>query len=168
METIRDVIIAPLTPHELVLGYTFGGVFRGMLIGLCCVIVFYLLGSVTFYHIGFIFLFALLGGIFLSLLGLIGGIWSEKFDHLAAITNFIVMPMTFLSGTFYTLNRLPESIQTIAAYNPFFFIIDGFRFGFIKHAESDITFGIIYISLLNFILYLISYFMFKTGYKLKS
>ena len=168
MNNIRDVIIAPLNPHELVIGYMVGGIVRGLIIGTIAILVFYSFGLVQFYNLWVALLYAILGTAFLSLLGIIGGIWSEKFDQLAAITNFVITPMTFLSGTFYTIDHLPHYIQNIAAYNPFFFIIDGFRYGFIGHAESNLLFGLDYLMIINLCLYLISYFMFKTGYKLKN
>src|SRR3546814_7957374 len=79
----------------------------------------------------------------LSLLGMIGGIWSEKFDHIAAVTNFVITPFSFLSGTFYSIERLPETWQVVAHFNPFFYMIDGFRYGFIGYADGSLVLGVV-------------------------
>ena len=168
MNNIRDVVIAPINSHELTLGYMVGGIIRGLMIGVLTLIVFYMLGYIKLHHFGVALIYAILGTAFLSLLGIIGGIWAEKFDHLAAITNFIIIPMTFLSGTFYTIEHLPGMVQEFAAFNPFYFIIDGFRYAFIGKAESHLMTGIFYILGLDLCLYYICYMMFKKGYKLKS
>ena len=99
---------------------------------------------------------------------MIAGLWSEKFDHMATVTNFIIVPLSFLSGTFYTIDRLPELLQFISKINPFFYMIDGFRFAFINKADSSISIGIIYLTVLSVVFLLLSYLLFKKGYKIKS
>ncbi len=103
----------------------------------------------------------------MSLLGLIGGIWADKFDHMAAITNFVIMPLSFLSGTFYTIDRLPGVWHTAAQFNPFFYMIDGFRYGFIGRADSSLITGLAVLVALNTALWLVCLWMFRSGYKLK-
>ena len=100
--------------------------------------------------------------------GIIGGIWSEKFDHIAAITNFIITPLSFLSGTFYSIERLPEIVQIIAKFNPFFYMIDGFRYGFIDRSDSALWIGILVMAGINMILVGFVAWMFSSGYKLKA
>ena len=104
----------------------------------------------------------------LSSLGLIGGIWADKFDHIAALTNFVVTPLSFLSGTFYTIDRLPPTWQVLAQVNPFFHMIDGFRYGFIGHADSPPMVGVAVMLGVNVVLWMLCHRMFKTGYKLKA
>lgn len=108
------------------------------------------------------------GFVFLSTMGLMTGIWAEKFDHTAAVTNFLVTPMTFLSGTFYSLDRLAEKWQPLVVYNPFFYMIDGFRYGFIGYADSNLMVGIIVMLVMNVVFLYAAYKMLKSGYKLKS
>lgn len=112
--------------------------------------------------------FALLGNMMLSSIGLAAGVWSEKFDHIAAVTNFIVTPLTFLSGTFYSISQLPGIWQEMALYNPFFYMIDGFRYGFIGHADGNTTVGLIFLTGINIVLTLFTLWMLRTGYKIKS
>ena len=104
----------------------------------------------------------------LSALGILAGVWSDKFDHMAAVTNFIITPLTFLSGTFYSVDSLPEMWHAIALYNPFFYMIDGFRSGFIGQGDGDFSNGVIVLCVVNVALILIALLMLRTGYKIKS
>jgi ABC-2 type transport system permease protein len=165
---IIDILMPPLAPWEILVGYIIGGVLRGLMIGLVSVIVLVPFVGLTIANPLTLFLFAILGCTMLSLLGTIGGMWADKFDHIAAITNFIVMPMTFLSGTFYTVDRLSPFWQDVAHANPFFYMIDGFRSGFIGVADMPLTIGIIVLVITNIILWWTAHRMLVTGYKIKS
>ena len=112
--------------------------------------------------------FTFLSSFILGAMGMIAGLWAEKFDHMATVTNFIIIPSSFLSGTFYTIDRLPDFLQTISKLNPFFYMIDGFRYSFIGKSDGAILHGIIYLSILSILLYIISYLLFKKGYKIKT
>ena len=104
----------------------------------------------------------------MSSIGIIIGLWAEKFDHMASATNFIIVPLSFLSGTFYSIDRLPSILKNISELNPFFYIIDGFRYGFLGTSDGSILFGILYLIILSFATWLIAYILFKKGYKIKS
>ncbi|MGH1403375.1 MAG: ABC transporter permease [Alphaproteobacteria bacterium] len=165
---IVDVLMPPLSAMEIFIGYAVGSVFRGLVVGLCTSLALSIFAPVHIHSIGVIFIFALLGTLMLGSLGIAAGIWSDKFDHIAAVTNFIVTPLTFLSGTFYNIEVLPGVWQGIAHFNPFFYMIDGFRYGFIGQADSHIGIGIAVLMTCNVLLALLSYRMIKTGYKIKS
>src|SRR3546814_19272852 len=109
-----------------------------------------------------------MAALMLSLLGMIGGIWSEKFDHIASVTNFVITPFSFLSGTFYSIERLPETWQVVAHFNPFFYMIDGFRYGFIGYADGSLVLGVVVMAGFNLFLWAVSYRMFATGSRLKQ
>jgi ABC-2 type transport system permease protein len=115
----------------------------------------------------FILYHGVMAALTLSLLGVIGGIWAEKFDHIAAVTNFVITPFSFLSGTFYSIERLPPAWQVAAHFNPFFYMIDGFRYGFIGHADSSLLLGVVVMAGFNLFLWTLTYRMFSTGYRLK-
>ena len=104
----------------------------------------------------------------LSVLGLIGGIWADKFDHIAAVTNFVVTPLAFLSGTFYSIDSLPEKFRTAALCNPFFYMIDGFRYGFTGHADGSLILGAVVMVAINAGLLWLCHAMLASGYKLKA
>ena len=165
---IVDVLMPPLSALELTVGYTLGGIARGMVVGIVSLLVLALFTDVTIVAPWFILYHGFMGAMLLALLGLIGGLWSEKFDHLAAVQNFVVMPATFLSGTFYSADRLPPSWQFFCHLNPFFYMIDGFRYGFIGVSDGTLGIGIFVLFFSNALLLALSYWMIKTGYKLKS
>ncbi|MGH1375898.1 MAG: ABC transporter permease [Alphaproteobacteria bacterium] len=165
---IIDVLMPPLSAMEVFIGFVTGAVLRGLMVGLCTTIVLSIFAPIQIHSVFAIIGFAVLGTYMLGSLGIAAGIWSEKFDHIAAVTNFIVTPMTFLSGTFYSVDALPGMWQSIAHFNPFFYMIDGFRYGFIGHADSNIYLGMCILLLCNIGLSILSYRMIKTGYKIKS
>ena len=108
-----------------------------------------------------------MGCVMMGSMGVMVGVWADKWDQQQGITNFIVLPLTFLSGTFYSIKRLPEFWQNFALFNPFFYNIDGFRYAFIGQSDSQIFLGGTILVFLNISLYFLCYLMFKKGYKLK-
>ena len=165
---IVDLLMPPFKINEIIIVYCLAATIRGMLVGVLTYILMIPFVNFEFLNIYNLIIFSLLGSLLLSLIGLLAGIWAEKFDNMSAITNFIITPLTFLSGTFYTIDKLKEPFYTISLYNPFFYIIDGFRNGFIETQTEGLIHGILYLVALNAILYLICYFILKSGWKLKS
>jgi ABC-2 type transport system permease protein len=165
---IVDIIMPPLSASELYAGYVIGGVLRGLMVGTVVTIVVALTVGISVHSLFHIFAFAVLGNMMLASIGLAAGIWSRKFDHIAAVTNFIVTPLTFLSGTFYSLSQLPDFWNKLAHYNPFFYMIDGFRYGFIGQADGNVTVGLIVLVSMNIAISALTLVMLKTGYKMKS
>ena len=165
---IVDVLMPPLSALELTIAWTLGGVTRGLIVGLVTGIAMASFAEVHLNNIGYIAFHAIAGCLFMSLAGILTAVWAEKFDHMAAVTNFIVTPLTFLSGTFYTTDRLPDWAQFLANYNPFFYNIDGFRYGFLGQESSQPLIGILVMVAVNIVLFVCTYFVIKTGYKLKA
>ena len=164
---IVDILMPPLGPGELVWAFTLGGVTRGLLVGIVTLAAMSVAVPLPMAHPLIAVYFAVMGSAFLALLGLAGGIWADKFDHIAAVTNFVVTPLTFLSGTFYSIDRLPEAARIAAHFNPFFYMIDGFRFGVIGHGDGTHLIGMVVMAGVNAALCLLCFRMLKTGYKLK-
>jgi len=165
---IVDMLMPPLSAAEQTVAVALGGVARGLVVGLAVGLVMALLVPVHLASPGLIFYHAAMGSLMLSLLGMIAGIWADKFDHMAAVTNFIITPLSFLSGTFYSIDRLPETFRAVALANPFFYMIDGFRAGFIGHADGGVWVGVALMAATNLALLAVTYRMFATGYKLKA
>lgn len=165
---IVDVLMPPLSNYEIMAGYLIGGIMRGLVVGVVTILVVQFFVTIHYYSFFLIAAYAFLGTMMLSALGLAAGIWSEKFDHIAAVTNFIVMPLTFLSGTFYSIESLPGLWQTIAHYNPFYYMIDGFRAGFIGQADTHVSLGLMILLTINVALCALIMWMLRTGYKIKS
>lgn len=164
---IVDLLLAPLGPGEMTLAYTLAAVTRAALVGLFVILSMLFFVDLTFPNVWALLYFGLSAATMLALLGLIAGIWAEKWEQSASITNFIIVPLSFLSGTFYSIDRLPGIWHDISQLNPFFYLIDGFRYGIIDHADGNLLTGVIYIATLNIILGLTCYRMFSTGYKLR-
>ena len=165
---ITDTLFAPLSAVEVSLAIILAAVTRSIVILIISIIVFSLIVEIHIYSIFYIFVGAFLGSFILGALGFITGLWAEKFDHTATITNFIVTPLSFLSGVFYSIDRLPAFFQSISKINPFFFIIDITRFGFLGVSDGSIVFGLIYLTILAFAMWFLSYYLYKIGYKIKS
>jgi ABC-2 type transport system permease protein len=165
---IVDVLMPPLSPFELTWGFALGGVTRGLVVGLVVAAAMALATPLHLPHPAFAVFHAVAASLFLSVLGMLGGIWADKFDHIAAVTNFVVTPLSFLSGTFYSVERLPGSWHLLAHANPFFYMIDGFRYGFIGHADGSLAAGIAMMIGINTFLLLLCHRMVARGYKLKA
>lgn len=165
---IVDVLMPPISPIEMMCAYISGGVTRGMIVATASTAAMFFLVDLPFEKPGAIVFFALSASVMLALLGMIGGIWADKFDHMAAITNFVIVPLSFLSGTFYSIERLPETWQFVAQFNPFFYAIDGFRYGFIGQGDAGFWLGAAVMLSVDLVLFLIVHRMLVTGYKLKS
>ncbi|WP_051152097.1 ABC transporter permease [Fodinicurvata sediminis] len=164
---IVDVLMPPLSPGELVLGYVGGGMTRGLLVGFVAGLAVWPFVRYGIHDPLAIIYYAINASMMLSLLGILGGVWADKFDHIAAVTNFVIMPLSFLSGTFYSVERLPDNWVFVAHLNPFFYLIDGFRYGIIGHSDSPIWMGALIVAVVNVLLWTLTYRMMATGYKLK-
>jgi ABC-2 type transport system permease protein len=165
---IVDLLMPPINAWELTFGFALGGLTRGLMVG-----VIVTASMAIFVHVGIAswwatIFYASAASLMLSVLGVIGAIWADKFDHLAAVTNFIVTPLAFLSGTFYSIRQLPPVWHTVALCNPFFYMIDGFRYGLTGHAEASLLTGALVLIAINGALLLLAYEMIARGYKLKA
>ena len=165
---IIDTLLAPLSATEVTLAIILAAVTRGLVILIISIAVFSLIVEIHIHSIFHIFIGAFLGSFILGALGFITGLWAEKFDHTATVTNFIITPLSFLSGVFYSIERLPNFFQSISKINPFFYIIDICRFGFLGVSDGSIGIGLVYLTILSIIVWLISYYLYKIGYKIKS
>ena len=169
---IVDILMPPLSPGELTLGYAMGGVTRGIVVGIAVGVVIWLVMqfdvALTIHDPLAIAYFAIAAGVMLSLIGIMVAVWSEKFDNQAAIQNFVITPLVFLSGTFYSVDRLSGVFAAASRVNPFFYLIDGFRYGFIGESDSSVIFGAAIVAAIDAALWLCCYLMFARGYKLKT
>jgi len=165
---IVDILYAPLTAGEITIAINLAACTRSIMIALVSIVVFNFIVDLEFYNFFYIFIYTFFGSFILSSIGIIIGLWAEKFDHMASATNFIIVPLSFLSGTFYSINRLPDILQGISKANPFFYIIDGFRYGFLGTSDGSVQFGFFYLIILSCITWFAAYILFKKGYKIKS
>ena len=174
--TIIDLLMPPLSHGELLAGIVGAAVTRAVLVGCAVALAVFIYpgAKLMLSHAWAIVWFGLMGALMLGFFGLMASIWAEKFDHNAAVTNFVVAPLSLLSGTFYTLDRLHEPFYTISHFNPFFYVISGFRYGFI--GQTDIgggTAGDVWMAaggllVLNAVLALATFALLKSGWKIRQ
>ncbi|HAL84590.1 MAG TPA: multidrug ABC transporter permease, partial [Rhodobiaceae bacterium] len=165
---VVDILMPPLSPAELNIGITMGGLTRGMFVGAGTFVGMSAFVSMSIYSLPAAIFYAAIASALMSLVGLLGGIWAEKFDHLATVTNFVITPLAFLSGTFYSVQQLPDFAFWVTQYNPFFYMIDGFRYALTGHAEGSLLFGASLLTGLTLILAIAAHVVLARGYRLKS
>jgi ABC-2 type transport system permease protein len=163
-----DFLMPPLSPFELTAAFIGGAAARGILVGLASALAVAPFVDIVPAHIGAVLFFSLAASVIFGAIGLLGGVWADKFDHLAAVTNFIVTPLTFLSGTFYSVEQLPEPFRIFAHVNPVFFLIDGFRYGFIGSSDSAVAIAAGVSAVLAIALTIACWAVLKSGWRLKA
>lgn len=168
--TIVDYLMPPLSTAEVLFGLAGAAVTRAVFVGFAIWLAMLVWPGVHVgpKHIWAIALFGLLGSSMLAFLGVLTSIWAEKFDHAAAVTNFVVAPLALLSGTFYSVDKLAPTFAAISHANPFHYAISGFRYGFIGEADIPLGFGIVLLLAINVALALLCFVLLKTGWKIKS
>jgi ABC-2 type transport system permease protein len=167
---IVDYLMPPLSTGELITGLVGAAVTRAVLVG-CAVWLAMLLWpgvSVDIHRPELVLWFGLMGALLLSFLGLLTSLWADKFDHAAAVTNFVVTPLSLLSGTFYSVKQLAPAFQRVSHANPFFYIISGFRAGFLGTSDSPLWVGAAGLLALNIAMWAICYALLKSGWKIKA
>lgn len=168
--TIVDYLMPPVSVGELLTALIGAAVTRAILVGFAVwlVMLFWPGVHVMPKHLWAVAVFGLLGSAMLGLLGVLTSIWAEKFDHAAAVSNFVVAPLSLLSGTFYSVDKLSQTFAAISHANPFFYVISGFRYGFIGQADSPIAVGVAVLLAINLVLALVCYALLRSGWKLKA
>jgi ABC-2 type transport system permease protein len=167
--TIVDYLMPPLSTMELLAALVGGAMTRAFIVGFIVWAAMALYGiGVWPQHLWAVVWFGFLGAAFLSLLGVLTSIWADKFDHAAAVSNFVIIPLGLLSGTFYSVDRLAPAFRAFSHANPFFYIISGFRYGFLGTADSPVLIGSAVVFALDVVLALTCYWLLNKGWKIKS
>jgi ABC-2 type transport system permease protein len=161
------VLLPPLSYLEFFLAYLLAALIRGATVGLGVLLVGLFFADIELRHPLWILAFALASGAVFACVGIIAGIWANQFDHLAGVQNFIIMPLTFLSGVFYSIHSLPQFWQNVSHFNPVFYMIDGFRYGFYGQGDVDPWLGLAVVAPFALLLGGITLMMLKSGYKLR-
>jgi len=168
MGNIVDLISAPLSASEVTLAVILASVTRALMISVISIFIFSLMIEIEIKNYLLFFSYLFLSSFIMGAAGFIAGLWADKFDHMATATNFIIVPLSFLSGTFYSVEKLPDFLKILSHYNPFFHMIDGFRYSFINNMDGSIKFGLIYLSTISIFAWFIAFQLYKKGYKIKS
>jgi ABC-2 type transport system permease protein len=165
---INDLLMPPLSAGEITFSLVMGGITRGVLVGISVSAAMWLFVPFLVHDVGAAIFFVIAASMMLALLGLIAGIISQTFDQISAYTNYLVTPLSFLSGTFYSIRDLPPLFQHISHANPFFYMIDGFRYAIIGYSDSSPWLGATVLIITNIVLWALSYSMIRRGYRLKG
>ena len=168
MGSITDVLMPPLSPLELALGWIGGAATRGVLVAIATGAALSFFTPMIPMHIWAVLYFGLSAAVMMAMIGVLSGIWAEKFDQLAVVNQFIILPLSFLSGTFYRIDVLPEIFQTLIKGNPLFYLIDGFRYGFTGETDANLMVGVVFIGALNMALFLTVWLVLRAGWRIKS
>ncbi|MGB3754387.1 MAG: ABC transporter permease [Parerythrobacter sp.] len=173
--TIIDLLMPPLSDGELMSGIVAAAITRGLLVGgaVALAMAFYPGVSLGMEHVWAVVWFGLMGTVMLALIGLVASIWAEKFDHNAAVSNFVIAPLSLLSGTFYVIDNLSPLFQAVSRFNPFFYVISGFRYGFlgrsdIGNGDTGVMVAALGLLVFNLVLGVASYRLLKSGWRLKD
>ncbi len=168
--TIVDYLMPPLSNAELLVAMVGAAVTRAFFVGFAVwfVMLFWPGVHVAIKHPLIILWFGLLGSMMVAFMGVLTSIWAEKFDHAAAVTNFVIAPLSLLSGTFYSVDRLSETFQAVSHANPFFYVISGFRYGFLGRTDSDIVLGSAVLAGVNVALAVAAFLLLRSGWKIKA
>lgn len=162
------ILLPPLSPTELFIAYTGAAVIRGIVVGVAVYIVAFFFTPLPVHSWFLVGLFGLLASALMGTFGVIAGLWAEKFDQMSAFTNFIIIPMSFLSGVFYSVSSLPPFWQKVSHLNPFFYMIDGFRYGFFGEADVSPYFSFMFVAGAMFFLSVFTIYLFRVGYKIRG
>jgi ABC-2 type transport system permease protein len=166
--SIVFVLLSPISVLEFYLAFIGAAVVRGLLVGVTVFLVSKIFVDVPVTHGGIILLFAVIGSVVLGALGIIAGIWASRYDQLSAFQNFIILPLSFLSGVFYSIYTLPELWQSVSRFNPFFYMIDGFRYGFIGVSDANPWFSLLICVIFAAFISGFCLFLLHKGYKLRA
>ncbi len=165
---IVDTLMPPLSAAELMVGYLAGGVLRGIAVALAIAVMLFPFIGLGVQNPLMALVWVTLGGAFMGTIGIVAGIYANKFDQIAAITNFIITPLSFLSGTFYSIDDLPPVMRGLSHANPVFYLIDGLRSAVLGVSDSSPLLGFVVVSATTLALGTAGWWMFRTGYRLKS
>ncbi len=165
---IIDILMPPLTGAEITFCLVVGGIVRGVSVGVVVMASVYLFVPFSMEHAFVGIAYVILASVMLALLGVLTAVWAQSFDQLSAVTNYIITPLSFLSGTFYSIKQLPAFWYHVCHFNPFFYMIDGFRYAIIGYSDGDVMLGMGVLTATNAALWIATLRMFKSGYRLKS
>lgn len=165
---IVDTLMPPLSPAELVVGYLSGSISRGLFVSSAILLVAFVFLGQGIAHPVWVLVFVVLGSVFMGSLGIVAAILANKFDQMAAITNFVITPLSFLSGTFYSVDGLPPLMRTLTHANPIFYLIDGVRYGVIGTSDSSPWIGLPIVLAFSAAVIWVCLRWFRTGYRLKA
>ncbi len=166
--SVQEILVAPISYWQIIMSLTISGIARSMLVGLGILMVSLLFTSITIYNIFILFSFILLVSMLFSFAGIITALWAENFDQMSIFSTFLITPLTYLGGVFYSIEMLPPFWANLAKFNPILYMVDGFRYGFIGVSDIPVLYSFLVVSFLTLTFFVICVQMFRSGYKLRT
>ncbi len=165
---LTEVLTAPLSYFEIVLALTVGGILRGFVVGVLTLLVAFLFIPIGMFNVFVFGYFMFFVSLIFASLGVMMGLWAETFDHLETFSSFVLTPLTFLGGVFYSINTLPDLLRSLSLFNPLLFMINGMRYGVLGISDVNILFSMVLVFVLGVCLFGVNVWLFKRGYKIKT
>lgn len=165
---VEELLVSPTSDYIIVLGYVSGGMVRGLCVGLLVSFVSLFFTGIPLFHFGYVILFAILTSFVFSLAGMINGIFARKFDDISIIPTFVITPLTYFGGVFYSISLLPDFWQTLSRVNPIVYMIDGFRYGFLGISDIPVASGLGMLLLFSVVLFSVNLYLLKKGIGIRS
>ncbi len=165
---LTEVLTAPLSYFEMVLALTLGGIMRGLVVGVFTLLVSFLFIPIKLFDILVFGYFLFFVSLIFSSIGVMMGLWAKTFDHLETFSSFVLTPLTFLGGVFYSINMLPDLLKTLSMFNPLLFMINGMRYGALGISDVNILFSMVLVFILGGFLFGVNVWLFRRGYKIKT
>ncbi len=166
--SIQELLVSPISYWQIIWGLTMGAVVRALLVAIGIVVVSAILTPMSVAHVGALIFFALMTTLLFAFAGIVTALWANNFDQMNVFLTFVITPLTYLGGIFYSIGSLPEPWRTVASFNPIVYIIDGFRYGFLGTSDISIWYSVLIVSVLTVGFFLLSVHLFRKGYKIRS
>ena len=166
--SIQELLVAPIAYWQIIAGFTISAMLRSLLVGLGILLVSLLFASVNIYNILILLSFILLVSMLFSFAGIATALWADDFDQVSVFSTFLITPLTYLGGVFYSINMLPPFWRSLARFNPILYMVDGFRYGFIGVSDVPVIYSFAVVFVLTVVFFIICVNMFRTGYKLRT
>lgn len=167
-QSIQELLLAPISYWQIIAGITIGGIIRATLVGSGILIISLLLTTITIHNLFIILFFTIMTSLLFAFAGIVTALWANNFDQMNIFSTFLITPLTYLGGVFYSIKMLPEPWSTIAQFNPILYMVDGFRYGFLGFSDVPLLYSIIVVSCLTLIFFILCVYLLRIGYHVRS
>jgi len=167
-QSIQELLLAPISYWQIIFGLTFGALLRSLLVGIGIMVVSLLLTPITIHSVWIVIFFIIMTSLLFAFAGIVTALWATNFDQMSVFSTFLITPLTYLGGVFYSISMLPPLWQTVAKFNPILYMVDGFRYGFLGFSDVPLLYSVLVVTILTLVFFFLSVYLFRIGYKIRS